>query len=178
MNQAVFYDRDGVINKPLLIKGQAFSPKSAAQFEFNQGVKEFLNQARNDGFLNIVVTNQPDIARGLMSSNDLEEIHELIRTELPIDDIMVCPHDNADNCKCRKPKAGMLLNAAESWKIDLHNSYMIGDQSKDIEAGRNAGCTTILMDYPYNKNVIADFRIQNLSQARKILFESEGIPSL
>jgi D-sedoheptulose 7-phosphate isomerase len=173
MNQGLFLDRDGVINKVILRYGQPFSVRRFDEFELVEGVREVLEAFRKEGFINIIVTNQPDIARGLMKKEELEKMHVLIREELPVDDILVCPHDDNDNCNCRKPKSGLLLKAAKERNIDLKSSFVIGDQWKDMEAGKNAGCTTVLIDYPYNKEVKADFRVKDLSSAEEIILKGE-----
>jgi len=169
MKRAVFLDRDGVVNRPLVKNGKPCSPRTFERFELYVGVKDILELYRQEGFLNIVVSNQPDIARGLMSLETLEQMHEFVRNNLPIDDILICPHDDGDGCDCRKPKSGLLLTAAREWQIDLKSSFMIGDQWKDVEAGRNAGCTTILLDYAYNQDAKPDFRAQDLWSAAEIV---------
>jgi len=174
MRRAVFLDRDGVINRVILKGDRPFSPRNFEQLDFLDGVKEVLAELRDNGFLNIVVTNQPDIARGLMRLQVLQEINEVIRLELAVNDIFVCPHDDVDECDCRKPKPGMLLNAAAKWDINLASSFLIGDQWKDIEAGKAAGCTTILLHYPYNKQVVSDFRVDSLQQAAEIILNHCG----
>ena len=173
MKSAVFFDRDGVINKVILRYGQPFSARHFDEFELVEGVREVLQAFRKEGFINIIVTNQPDIARGLMKKEELEKMHVLIREELPVDVILVCPHDDNDNCNCRKPKPGLLLKAAKERNIDLHSSFVIGDQWKDMEAGKNVNCSTILIDYPYNKEVKADFRVKDLSSAEEIILKGE-----
>lgn len=171
MRRAVFLDRDGVINKPIVKNGQVFSPRRLEDFEIFDGLKQFLDKFRQGGFVNIVITNQPDIARGDLKWTVLEAMHRQMWTQLPIDDIIVCPHDDCDNCQCRKPKPGMLLRAAKQRNIDLEKSFVIGDQWKDVEAGKEAGCTTVLIDYPYNAGVAADFRIKDMSSAENIVLE-------
>jgi D-sedoheptulose 7-phosphate isomerase len=172
MKRAVFLDRDGVINNATIKEGKPFSPRKFEDFELCEGTKEILEAFQKKGFINIIVTNQPDISRGLMKWKDLEKIHNFIRGKLSVDDILVCPHDDKDNCDCRKPKSGLLLKAAEERNISLKNSFVIGDRWKDIEAGRNAGCTTILIDYPYNRDVNADFRVKDLASAGEIILKS------
>jgi D-glycero-D-manno-heptose 1,7-bisphosphate phosphatase len=169
MRRAVFLDRDGVVNRVILKDGKPFSPRTLDEFVFCDAAGKFICDSREAGFLNIVFTNQPDISRGLVKLKAIEQIHELIRQNLKVDDIMLCPHDDKDNCRCRKPKSGMLTDAAKKWQIDLGSSFVIGDQWKDIAAGTNAGCRTILLDCPYNKNVESDYRIKDLSSAFKII---------
>jgi D-glycero-D-manno-heptose 1,7-bisphosphate phosphatase len=174
MKRAVFLDRDGVINRVILKGGRPFSPRNFKQLDFLDGVKEVLTKLRGNDFLNIVITNQPDIARGLMRLCVLQKINDVVREKLAVDDIFVCPHDDIDNCHCRKPKPGMLLDAATKWDINLTSSFLIGDQWKDIEAGRAAGCTTILLDYPYNRRVVPDFRVDKLQHAAQIILTVGG----
>ncbi len=168
MRKAIFFDRDGVINKVILKDGKPFSPRKFEEFKLLDGIREVLERFKAEGFLNIVITNQPDVARGMMDWETVEKIHKFIEENLPIDDIFVCPHDDIDNCHCRKPKPGMLLEAAKKWHINLKESFMIGDSWKDIEAGRAAGCATILLNNLYNKKVEADFRVRDIDLAMKI----------
>jgi len=165
MNKAVFCDRDGVINQVILKDGKPFSPKTVKELVLNAGIADFLAETRKQGYLNIVFTNQPDIARGCMDSKNLQAMHDFLLKNLAIDDIYLCPHDDADNCLCRKPKPGMLIEAARKWEIDLNSSFVIGDQWKDVQAGKNAGCITILLDFPYNKNAECDYRSADLRSA-------------
>jgi D-glycero-D-manno-heptose 1,7-bisphosphate phosphatase len=173
MNKAVFLDRDGVISKVILKDGIPFSARKFEEFKLFTHVQEVLEGLKEQGFLNIIITNQPDIARGLMCQKELKKMHDLVRKSLPVDDIVVCPHDDSDNCNCRKPKCGMLLYEANKKNIDLANSFIIGDQWKDIEAGKAAGCTTVLIDYPYNQNVASDFRVKDLVSAGEVIKKTQ-----
>jgi D-glycero-D-manno-heptose 1,7-bisphosphate phosphatase len=173
MRKAIFLDRDGVINKVILKDDRPFSPRSIAEFELSDDIEQFLARSRQVGFMNIVITNQPDIARGLISWDVVEAMHLFIKKNLPVDDIFVCPHDDMDNCNCRKPKHGMLLEAAEKWDIDLTNSFLIGDQWKDMEAGKSAGCITILLEFSYNRGLQSDFIVKDLRTALKIIKPGE-----
>jgi len=164
MNKAIFLDRDGVINKTVLKDSTFGSPRSIEEFKIVDGIEEALYDFWRLGFLNIVVTNQPDVARGFISEELLVHIHLLLKEKLPIDDIFACIHNDKDNCDCRKPKSGMLLEASLKWNIDLKESIMVGDSRKDISAGQNVGCTTILVDYLYNRDVECDFRVFDTSE--------------
>lgn len=144
-SKAIFLDRDGVINKAKIIDGLAYSPRKLEEFEFLPDVKEAVAGFKKKGYLVIVVTNQPEISRGLLKQEDLDRMHTHLKSELDVDDIMVCHHDDHHNCDCRKPKPGMLLDATRKWGIDIRNSYMVGDRWKDIEAGKRAGCRTVLI---------------------------------
>lgn len=173
MKLAVFLDRDGVINKPVIKQGQPYSPRRFDEFTLIDGVAECLLRLRLAGWLNIIVTNQPDISRGIIAPQVLNAINQQIEDTLAVDDIVVCPHDDTDNCDCRKPRSGMLLKAAQKWNINLSKSFMIGDRWKDAEAGKEAGCITILIDYPYNAGAKADFRVSDLSSAVELILRNE-----
>jgi D-glycero-D-manno-heptose 1,7-bisphosphate phosphatase len=117
-----------------------------AETEIYPDVPEALERLRNAGFLLIVTTNQPDVARGKTSQAGVQAIHAFLAGKLPLDEIRVCYHDDADLCVCRKPKPGMILAAAERFGIDVAASYMVGDRWRDIDAGLAAGCTPILIE--------------------------------
>jgi len=97
----------------------------------------------------IVVTNQPDVARGTQTREGVEVLHAALSAELPLDEFRVCYHDDPDGCDCRKPAPGLLLAAAQDYNLDLSASFMVGDRWRDIEAGRRAGCQTVFIDYGY-----------------------------
>lgn len=177
MRSAVFLDRDGVINKVIIKDGHPFSPRRIDDFELLPGVIDAVKLLKSIGLFIIVVTNQPDIARGKMDMETLQTMHRRMFELLMIDDIYVCPHDDEEGCNCRKPKPGLLMQAAKKWNIDLRTSYLVGDSWKDIEAGRRVDCTTFLIDRPYNKKVREDakFLVNNLdSVAQTILRLKSG----
>lgn len=134
-----------------------------------------LTTLKAKGYYLFVVTNQPEIARGTLRRDDLEEMHRFLSESLPIDKIYVCMHDDEDRCDCRKPKPGLILQAAKEWNIDLGASYMIGDRWKDVEAGARAGCTTILVKGPFSdeqppgRMVRSDHIVNNLLEASEII---------
>lgn len=172
MKHAIFLDRDGVINKAIMNNGRPFSPRKINNFEIMTDVEEALNRFHELGYVNIIITNQPDIARGLINKQTINEMHSLIRKRLTIDDIFVCPHDDSDKCLCRKPKPGMIMNAVTKWHIDLSNSYFIGDTWKDVYAGKSAGCSTILLDRLYNVDLEPDYRVTSLLDVYNIIRRS------
>lgn len=149
MNRAVFLDRDGVINRVVLRDGRPYPPSSVETLEFLPGAAGAINSLHRAGFRIIVVTNQPDVATGLQRRETVEAIHKRIRRLFPIDDIKVCYHIDQDRCTCRKPKPGMLIEAAKEWRLNLNQSFMVGDRWRDIAAGQAAGCKTILIDGGY-----------------------------
>ena len=165
--KAVFLDRDGVINKTVMRNGQVCPPAHLGELEtIDDETRWALWTMKKAGFMLIVATNQPDVARGTQRREIVESINSTLMRTLPIDEILVCYHDDDDNCFCRKPKPGLLLMAAEKYSIDLSNSFMIGDRWRDIEAGKSAGCTTILIDYHYGgQESSPNCRVSSLREA-------------
>jgi D-glycero-D-manno-heptose 1,7-bisphosphate phosphatase len=147
--RAVFLDRDGVINRAVVRDGLPYGPDLVDELEILPGVKEALSRLRDAGFRLVVVTNQPDVARGTRRREEVEAMNAALAAALALDDIRVCYHDDADNCTCRKPKPGMLEDAARDAGLDLSRSFMVGDRWRDVGAGRRAGCTTIFIDHNY-----------------------------
>ena len=162
--RAVFLDRDGVINKAILRDGKPYSPRKFDEFVINDGIKEVVQHLKERGFKVFIVSNQPDLARGEITQDVLDTMTQKVKSEIPIDDIYICPHDDHHKCSCRKPRPGMLIEAAKVWNIDLVTSFLIGDTWKDMEAGKSAGCKTILLDAPYNQDVQSDFRVKSVSE--------------
>ncbi len=171
MSKAVFLDRDGVINRAVVREGKPYPPKDLAGMEILPGVKDALIRLKAAGYLLVVVTNQPDVARRTTKRETVEEINDFLRTALPIDDVRTCYHDSGDACDCRKPKAGLILSAAAEHGIDLAGSFMVGDRWRDTEAGERAGCRTIFIDYAYYEKQpeTVDYRVSSLSEAADII---------
>jgi D-glycero-D-manno-heptose 1,7-bisphosphate phosphatase len=149
--RAVFLDRDGVINRSLVRDGKPYPPGSVAELEVLPGVPAALARLRDAGFRLVVVTNQPDVARGTQTREVIHAMHARLRSALPIDEFRMCDHDDGDGCDCRKPKAGLLYAAARAAGLSLPGSFMVGDRWRDVEAGRRAGCTTIFIDRAYEE---------------------------
>lgn len=147
--RAVFLDRDGVLNESVVVDGRPLPPDSVADLVLTPGVEQACAELRRAGLLLILVTNQPDIARGTRDRAAVDAINEMLRRRLHLDDVLVCPHDDADDCACRKPRPGLILMAAGHWQVDLPGSVMVGDRWRDIEAGRGAGCSTVLLARTY-----------------------------
>jgi D-glycero-D-manno-heptose 1,7-bisphosphate phosphatase len=148
--RAVFLDRDGVINRALVRDGKPYPPATIDEVEVLPGVAEALARLRAAGFLLLVVTNQPDVARGSQRHEVVEAINGRLLAELPLDEFFVCYEDGPD-CPRRKPNPGLLLEAAAKYDIDLGRSFMVGDRWRDVEAGRRAGCRTVFLDYGYRE---------------------------
>lgn len=174
--RAVFLDRDGVINRVQVRDGKPYPPSNLGELEILPGVAEALERLHNDGYLLIVVTNQPDVARGTQTRAVVEEINAELLSRLPIDEFRVCYHDDVAQCDCRKPKPGALLQSSQKFNIDLNASFMIGDRWRDIEAGCNAGCKTIFIDYHYaeTKHAYPDYRTCDLTKAVDWILKQKG----
>jgi D-glycero-D-manno-heptose 1,7-bisphosphate phosphatase len=145
VRRAVFLDRDGVINANVERDGRAVAPTTLADFRLLPGAAESVRRLKQADFVTIVVTNQPDVATGRTPRDVVEAMHSRIRASMPIDDIKACYHTDDDHCSCRKPKPGLILEAARDRNIDTSRSYVVGDRWRDMEAGRQAGCKTILV---------------------------------
>jgi D-glycero-D-manno-heptose 1,7-bisphosphate phosphatase len=167
MRPGVFLDRDGVLNRAVVREGRPYPPAAPAELEILPGVADACADLRAAGYVLIVITNQPDVARGTQRREVVEAIHDTLRAQVAVDEIRACYHDDADACACRKPAPGALLEAARAWDLDLSASYMVGDRWRDIEAGRRAGCRTILVDNDYAERQAAapDRRVRSLAEA-------------
>lgn len=149
--RAVFMDRDGVLNEPVVRNGKPYPPAGLDTFTLLPGVVEACDRLAEAGFIQVVVTNQPDVARGTQDRSIVDAMHQVLRSALPIDAIYVCVHDGMDGCDCRKPSPGMLIQAATDFGLDLRRSFMVGDRWRDVEAGQEAGCRTIFIDRGYSE---------------------------
>jgi D-glycero-D-manno-heptose 1,7-bisphosphate phosphatase len=163
--RAVFLDRDGVLNAVTVKDGFPLSPRRAEDFHVVAGCREALERLRERGLPVFVASNQPDVARGALRPDELARMTTILEEMLPLDAVAICPHDDADRCGCRKPQPGLLLGLAVRWGVDLSRSYMVGDSWKDVEAGRRAGCHTILLRRDYNAGAGADTVVDTLGEA-------------
>src|SRR5882757_7397969 len=170
---AVFLDRDGVVSRSDVRDGLPYAPTEVGNFEILPEAPEACRRLKQAGYLLIVATNQPDVGRGTMKKETVEAMHAKMFRELPIDRVEVCYHPGhgQSNCDCRKPKPGMLLNAARELGIDLAQSWMVGDRWRDIDCGHAAGCRTIFIDRGYAESLkqTPDFRVKDLAQAADII---------
>lgn len=169
--RAVFLDRDGVLNKAIVREGRPYPPASMSEFKLIPGVIEAVNSLHQNQWITIVVTNQPDVARGVALKSDVQEMNDYLRSLLPLDDVKTCFHDSGDNCQCRKPKPGFLLDSAIKYGLNLGECFMVGDRWRDIESGQRAGCKTIFIDYGYAEKQPenADHTVSSLMEATKII---------
>jgi D-glycero-D-manno-heptose 1,7-bisphosphate phosphatase len=171
--RAVFLDRDGVINRALEREGKPYPPTSLAEFEILPEVPAACAKLKAGGFLLVVATNQPDVGRGTLAQEVVDQIHAHMVAQLPIDCVEVCfhPGKGASDCDCRKPKPGMLLKAARELGIDLARSWMVGDRWRDIDCGYSAGCKTVFIERDYDEQLRQkpDFSARNLGEAADII---------
>lgn len=151
LQRAVFLDRDGVINCAVIKNGKPYPPPTLDDLIVPEGVEGALRALKAVGFLLIGISNQPDVARGTTRRAAVEAINSALLDRLPIEEILVCYHDDRDGCDCRKPLPGLFIQAASRYNINLSSSFMIGDRWKDIDAGQRAGCTTVWIDYNYDE---------------------------
>ena len=164
---AVFLDRDGVLIAAGTRDGRPVPPATLEDVRVLPGVAAACTRLRAAGLLLVVVTNQPDIARGTADAGVVAAINREVQRLIPVDDVLVCPHDDPDGCDCRKPAPGLLLQAAARWGIDLRASVMVGDRWRDIEAGQQAGCRTVFVDRHYHEDRprAPDLTVAELSDA-------------
>lgn len=171
MRRGVFLDRDGTLIAAQVRDGRPYAATRIDEVVVLPGVRDGLNRLREAGFALVVVTNQPDVARGRQTRTSLEAIHTYLSKALNLPDIRVCWHDDADRCRCRKPKPGLILDAADEHRIDLPASFVVGDRWRDVVAGQAAGCRTILIEYDYDEpcDVEPDWRVRTLGEAVDVI---------
>jgi D-glycero-D-manno-heptose 1,7-bisphosphate phosphatase len=170
MKPVVFIERDGVLNKTKVVNGHAVCPLELSSFEINEEAIIPLRQLKQAGFLLIATTNQPGLSNGSLNRREMDLMHHALMRSLPLDDILVCPHSPNESCPCRKPKPGLMLEAAFKWHIDLERSFVISDKWQDAQAAHLAGCTSILLRGPLNGQTRHDYVMDTLPEiAKKIL---------
>ncbi len=151
LRSAVFLDRDGVVCRSIVRDGKPYAARTLDEFRLVPRARESVRLLRGAGFLVVIVTNQPDIGAGLVARSTVESMHARLSSRLDVDAVMTCPHMRSDGCDCRKPKTGMLVEAASRLAIDLNASFLVGDRASDIEAGNTAGCHTVFIDRRYSE---------------------------
>ena len=174
---AVFLARDGVLNHAPVHEGLPVPPRDPCDFAILPGVREACVRLREHGFLLVVVTNQPDAGRARQSRVAVSAMHDILVQHLPIDRIEVCYDGGDARSIFRKPETGMLLRVAADWNVDLRSSFMVGHRWRDIECGRAAGCTTLLIDRDYCEPVPArpHYRVRSLTEAAEQIINSAGL---
>jgi D-glycero-D-manno-heptose 1,7-bisphosphate phosphatase len=174
---AVFLDRDGVLNRAIVRNGRPYPPASLPELEILPGVPQAVARLRREGFLTLVVTNQPDVATGKTTQAVVDEIHDRLRETLALDAIYTCACVEGPGCDCYKPRPGMLIRAASEWRVDCLKSFMIGDRWRDVGAGKAAGCRTIFIDYNYaeRRPDAPDFVARDLAEAVDIVLAAHQV---
>lgn len=174
--RAVFLDRDGVLIRTWVRDGKPVAIATLAEIEILEGVAQACSRLKQAGYVLVVVTNQPDVGRGLMAREVVDAINKRLSECLPVDELRTCYHDDRDDCECRKPRPGMIHAAAAKWHIDLAASFMVGDRWRDIEAGRRAGCRTVFIDYGYAEAPppSPDYRAGSLAEAANWILDGQG----
>lgn len=169
----MFLDRDGVINRAVVRDGKPYPPATLDDFELLPGVESSTLALREAGFLIVVVTNQPDVATGVQRREVVEAMHDKLRAAGLCDDVKACYHTDADGCDCRKPKPGMLIEAARERQIDLARSFMVGDRWRDVAAGKAAGCHTFFIDHEYRERRAdhPDAVVASLEEAASLILQ-------
>jgi len=165
MKRAVFIERDGILNETEPGPKHPISPLTLEEFKLITKAKPLLKQLKDAGFLLIVTTNQPGLSRGYQSRRELDRMHEILRRTFPIDDLFLCPHDESDECPCRKPRPGLMIESAFKWHINLDHSFVVSDKWYDSEAARTAGSTSMLIDSPWVGQGHHDFVLPDLKTA-------------
>ena len=163
MKQAVFIERDGVLNRVRIERQYQVSPLTLDDFKIHEGAVPLLKKLKAAGLILFATTNQPGLSRGYQSRRELDRMHELLRKTFSLDDILVCPHDETDRCPCRKPKPGLIIEAGFKWHLDLDHSFVVSDKWQDAEAARFASCTSLLVKSPWIGSVHHDFLLPNFS---------------
>ena len=176
MKRAVFLDRDGVVNSAFIVSEVPTPPRSLVDVEILPGVKESIKSLYQNNFEIVIVTNQPDVARGLVTRESVLEINEFLKHNLGVVHFYTCFHDDSDECDCRKPKPGSIIKAAEDLSIDLSLSFMVGDRWRDIAAGQSAGCECFYIDYKYREKSppLPFTRVSSLIEATRMILEKSN----
>lgn len=171
MKSAIFIERDGILNECRVERGQQMSPRTLDDFHVNLDAREPLQRLKGAGFLLLATTNQPGISRGYLSRRELDLMHIVLCKKLPLDDVLMCAHDEMDHCPCRKPSPGLIREAAFKYHLDLDRCFVVSDKWQDAQAAHNAGCTSILLQSPWIGKGHHDFVLPDFkSIVEKILW--------
>lgn len=165
MKAAVFFERDGILTVPKLEAGAYITPRTLEDVVLNEHAARPLRELKAAGFLLFATTNQPGISRGYILRREVDRIHELIMRAFPLEDILMCPHDEMDRCPCRKPKPGLLREAGFHWQLSLEHSFVLSEKWQDARAAHSAGCTSLLIRSHLNGSGHHDFILPTLETA-------------
>lgn len=169
---AIFLDRDGTLNAAKISQGRPIPPASISEVVILDGVESAIKTFIDLDLIPVIITNQPDVARGKTEKQIVESINEFIAKKLNIGHVYTCFHDELE-CECRKPKPGLILKAASEIGIDLTSSFMVGDRWKDIAAGQAAGCDCYYIDNKYDEisPELPFTRVTSVLEVSKLLSE-------
>lgn len=173
MKSAVFLERDGVLNTCQIQGNHQVAPLRLEQFRVREEAKDLLAALKKAGFILIVATNQPAVSQGLLSRNELDLMHTILRRKLPVDDVLICPYDDASH-PCCKPQPGLFMEAAFKWSLDLDHSYVISDKWQDAKAAQIAGCTSVMIKSPWIGDDHHDFIVEDLAAAVKKILQLQN----
>ena len=174
-NNAVFFDRDGVLNQLVKRDDSYYSPQKYEDFHIIKGVKEVIGLIREMNYLVIVVSYQPDISRGKLKQSDLNKMTNILYEDLGVDCVYYCTHDDNNDIGCRKPSPGLFLAAQKDYNINFKKSFMVGDTWKDVEAAKKTDIPMVLLDKPYNKNIQDVERVETLYDIISIIKDRTNI---
>jgi D-glycero-D-manno-heptose 1,7-bisphosphate phosphatase len=174
MKKTVFLDRDGVLNSVYMLGKIPTPPKRLEEVRILPGAREAIKLLIENFFEIVIVSNQPDVARGSVTKESVLNINAYLSHELGIRSFYTCFHDENDGCDCRKPKPGLILKAAQDLNLDLPKSFMVGDRWRDILAGQAAGCSCFFIDYGYEeKSPVSPFKkVSSLLEAVHLILEN------
>jgi D-glycero-D-manno-heptose 1,7-bisphosphate phosphatase len=178
MKFGVFIERDGVLNQALAERSQQVSPLSPGQFCIHPAAPALVRRLKAAGFIVIATTNQPGLSRGYQSRRALDQMHARLQREVPLDDILVCPHDETDHCPCRKPKPGLLTEARYKWQLDLERSFVVSDKWPDAEAALAVGATSVLIHSPWLGKAHHDVVVGDFAAAVDKLLQLHACPAV
>jgi D-glycero-D-manno-heptose 1,7-bisphosphate phosphatase len=179
--RAVFLDRDGVINRVVVRNGMPYPPSGVEEFELYEDVRDGCARLKAANFLLVVITNQPDVGRGIQSREAVEAMNLKMQSAVPLlDRIEVCYHAGeryGQPCDCRKPRPGLILHATAELSIDPKTSYVIGDRWRDIDCAHAAGCRAILIQRGYKESLreAPDFTVANFNEAVSAVLRDAGL---
>lgn len=177
MRSAVFFERDGVLNLVKEENGQQLIPSDFKDFRLNAKARVSVQRLKHAGYILLVITNQPGLSQGAQSRRELDRMHAHLERELLLDGVLICPHDANDQCPCRKPKAGLLKEAAFKWHLDLERSFVISDKWQDAQAAHVASCRSILLQSRWNGSGHHDFIVPDLDSAVSKILELQPLAS-
>ena len=158
INKAVFFDRDGVLNRAIIKDKKPYAPRNFSKFVLYKSTPEFIKILCNKGYKIFLVTNQPDIGNGFTDLSELNKMHDYLCSLIKFDEIFVCLHSQSQKCICRKPSPFFVLEAKKKYNLNLKNSYFIGDRYSDYQTANKAGCNFLFIDRFYRETPIFSYK--------------------